>query len=165
MASSRHWRLLMKFLHSMGAIGMMGAIAALLVLIRLVPKPLSLPEHASAYRAMADIANYILYPSMVVTVIAGLLAIAINRGFHNAGWAWVKMASGILVFEGSLVSIIGPIGAEARRSSEALLGQIDPATLVSIEGSLGASLWVMLGVSTANVVFGIWRPRLTRIPD
>jgi len=165
MASSRHWRLLMKFLHSMGAIGMMGAIAALLVLIRLVPKPLSLPEHASAYRAMADIANYILYPSMVVTVIAGLLAIAINRGFHNAGWAWVKMASGILVFEGSLVSIIGPIGAEARRSSEALLGQIDPATLVSIESSLGASLWVMLGVSTANVVFGIWRPRLTRIPD
>jgi hypothetical protein len=155
----------MKFLHSMGAIGMMGAIAALLVLIRLVPKPLSLPEHASAYRAMADIANYILYPSMVVTVIAGLLAIAINRGFHNAGWAWVKMASGILVFEGSLVSIIGPIGAEARRSSEALLGQIDPATLVSIESSLGASLWVMLGVSTANVVFGIWRPRLTRIPD
>lgn len=30
----------------------------------------------------------------LLTLIAGLLAIAVNRAYHNAGWAWVKLAAG-----------------------------------------------------------------------
>jgi hypothetical protein len=102
---------------------------------------------------------------MVATLIAGLLAIAFNRAFHNAGWAWVKLASGISVFEGSLVAIIGPIQQEATRSAAALSAPLDVVAITGYVGSLQASLWVMLAVSTANVVLGIWRPRLTNIPD
>ena len=36
---------------------------------------------------------------------------------------------------------------------------------MTITGSFGeqSALWVLLAVSTANVVLGVWRPRLTRI--
>jgi hypothetical protein len=39
------------------------------------------------------------------------------------------------------------------------------AAITAYIGSLQASLWVILAVATANVVLGIWRPRLTNIPD
>jgi hypothetical protein len=114
---------------------------------------------------MAEIATWVLYPSMVVTVIAGLLAIAASRAFHNAGWAWVKLATGILVFEGSLISIIGPIQEQAKRSAAVLAGQADLAMIAGFDENERLSLWILLVVALANVVLGIWRPRLTRIPD
>ncbi len=165
MSMFRHVRYLLKFLHTFGAIGMMGAIAALLVLLRFDAAPRSAGAYSVICAAMADIANLVLYPSMVATLIAGLLAIAFNRAFHNAGWAWVKLASGILVFEGSLISIIGPIQQEAILAADALSGPLDLPAIVAYAVSLEKSLWVMLAVSTANVVLGIWRPRLTSIPD
>jgi uncharacterized membrane protein len=165
MQSPRHVRHLLKFLHTMGAIGLMGAIASLLVLLRGEMGAGTPKEYAALCGAMADIANLVLYPSMVATLIAGLLAIAFNRAFHNAGWAWIKLATGISVFEGSLVAIIGPIQQEAARSAAALSAPLDVVAITSYVGSLQASLWVMLAVTTANVVLGIWRPRLTNIPD
>ena len=44
--------------------------------------------------AMAEIATWIFFPSFVLTLIAGLLAIAANRTYHDAGWAWVKLQPG-----------------------------------------------------------------------
>jgi len=143
----------------------MGAMACLLVLLSLAPSPAALSEYASMRAAMNGIAVWIFQPSFVLTLIAGLLAIAVNRTFQNAGWAWAKLASGILVFEWSFVAILGPIQQEAQLSAQALAGAIDAATL---GGSLKAernSLWVMLAVATVNVVLGVWRPRLTRLPD
>jgi hypothetical protein len=99
-----------------------------------------------------------------VTLIAGLLAIAVNHAYHNAGWAWVKLATGILIFEG-LLHIEGSMQEEVGRSADALAGQVDP---IALAGSLGAertTLWMLLLVGTANVGLGIWRPRLTRLPD
>jgi hypothetical protein len=77
--------------------------------------------------AMSSIATWMFLPSLALTLIAGLLAIAVNRAFHNAGWAWAKLATSF----------------SAERNS----------------------LWVLLAVATANVVLGVWRPRLTRLPD
>jgi hypothetical protein len=146
----------------MGAIGLMGAMACLLVLAIFAPPPASLAGYALMYGAMAKIATWILFPSLAVTLIAGLLAIAWNRAFHDAGWAWAKLATGVLIFEGGLVYVQGPINEEAERSASALAGHL-PAT--DLAGSLGAqqgSLWVLLAVAIANVVLGVWRPRLTR---
>jgi uncharacterized membrane protein len=165
MRLSRQFGYVLKFLHILGAIGFIGAIASLLVLLRMAA-PLSSPvQYTPIYGAMAEIATWVLYPSMVVTVIAGLLAIAASRAFHNAGWAWVKLATGILVFEGSLISIIGPIQEQAKRSAAVLAGQADLAMIAGFDENERLSLWILLVVALANVVLGIWRPRLTRIPD
>lgn len=140
----------------------MGAIAALLVLMSFSPPPTSLAGYALMRGAMAEIATWIFFPSFVLTLIAGLLAIAVNRPYHNAGWAWVKLATGILVFAGSLHAL-SPIQEEAKRSVSALAGRLDPATITGTFGAARGALWMLLVVSTANVVLGIWRPRLTRI--
>lgn len=155
-------RHLLKFLHTLGAIGLIGAMAALLVLSRMAPPPAALEGYALLRGAMGVIATWIFFPSLGVTLIAGLLAIAYSRAYQNAGWAWLKAASGILVFESGFVGVLGPIQQEAEQSAMALAGSADPATLgASLHGEQGV-LWVLLAVAIANVVLGVWRPRLTR---
>ena len=158
-------RRLLKFLHTMGAIGLMGAMASLLVLLSVTPPPSSLAAYALMRGAMGAIATWVFFPSLGLTLVAGLLAIALNRGFHNAGWAWAKLATGVLIFESGFVGVLGPMQQEAEQSALALAGRIDPATLAGSLGAERGTLWVLLAVATANVVLGVWRPRLTRLPD
>jgi hypothetical protein len=158
-------RRLIKFMHTMGAIGLMGAMACLLVLFSFMPAPTSLSEYAVMRAAMGGIATWVFLPSLALTLIAGLLAIAANRAYHNAGWAWAKLLSGVLVFEWGFAAVQGPMQQEAELSARALAHEVDPATLGISLGAEWNSLWVLLAVATANVILGVWRPRLTTIPD
>ena len=158
-------RRLIKFLHTMGAIGLMGAMACLLVMLAFAPPPTQLAEYASLRGAMGGIAKWILLPSLALTLVGGLLAMALNRNYQNAGWALVKLATGILVFEWGFAGVQGPIQEEAERSADALAGRIDAATLAQSLGSERGSLWILLGIATLNVVLGIWRPRFTKLRD
>ena len=156
----------MKFLHTIGAIGLMGAMACLIVLLEFVPKPTSISEYALITAAMSGVATWVLFPSLAVTLIAGLLAIALNRAYHSAGWAWAKLATGILIFEGGFTSVLGPLQEEAELSARVLAaGAVDAAVLAVSLAAARNSLWLLLGVAAANVVLGIWRPRFTRLPD
>jgi uncharacterized membrane protein len=158
-------RRLMKFLHTIGAIGLMGAMACLVVLLGFAPNPTSIAEYARMFAAMGGIVTWIFLPSLALTLIAGLLAIALNRAYHSAGWAWAKLATGVLVFEWGFTAILGPLQEEAELSARALSGDVSPAILAMSLGAERNSLLVLLAVATANVVLGIWRPRLTRLPD
>jgi hypothetical protein len=154
-------RRLLKFLHTMGATGFVGALASLLVLANFAPPPSSLASYALFRSAMAAIATWVLLPSFALTLVPGLLAIGVNPAFHSAGWAWIKAATGILIFMGGLHAI-APIQDEARFSAEALAGRLDPATLDGAPQGETATIWVLLVVSTANVALGVWRPRILR---
>ena len=158
-------RRLLKFLHTMGAIGLMGAMACLLVLLSMTPAPSSLAEYSLMRGAMAAIAKWVFMPSLALTLIAGLLAVAFNRAFHNAGWAWAKLLSGLLIFEYGLVGIQGPMQQEADQSVLALSGSVEATSLAASLSSERMSLWALLVVATANVVLGVWRPRFTNLPD
>jgi len=158
-------RRLMKFMHTIGAIGLMGAMACLLVLLSFTPAPASLSQYALMRAAMGGIATWIFLPSLALTLIAGLLAMGVNRAYQSAGWAWAKLASGILVFEWGFAAIQGPMQQEAEMSALALAGQVDSATLGASLGAEWNSLWVLLAVAAVNVILGIWRPRLTRLPN
>jgi len=143
----------------MGAVGFMGAIASLLVLMSLCPPPSSLAGYTLVRGGMSAIAAWIVFPSFALTLVPGLLSIAVTPAFHNAGWAWIKAATGILVFAGGLHAL-APIQEEARLSAEALAGRLDPAALGGVSPGEAGTLWMLLVVSTANVVLGIWRPRI-----
>jgi len=54
---------------------------------------------------------------------------------------------------------------EAEQSARALAGEVDIATLAGSLGSEQGTLWVLLAGATANVVLGVWRPKLMSIPD
>ena len=155
-------RRLMKFLHTIGAIGMMGSMTCLLVLLAFAPQPSQLSEYALLRGAMGGIAHYVLLPSLALTLVAGLIAMALNPTFHNAPWALVKLATGILVFEWGFVGVQGPMQAEAERSAAALSGALDPAMLADALSAERGSLWILIGIAALNVVLGVWRPRLTR---
>lgn len=155
----------MKFLHTMGAVGLMGSMASLIVLLGVAPPPASLPEYAMARGAMGAIARWVFLPSFAMTLIAGLLAMAMSRAYKNAGWAWVKLVSGILVFEWGFVGVQGPMQEAAEQSAAALAGRVDPASLAGALAAEQGSLWVLLAVAAANIALGVWRPKLTRIPD
>lgn len=158
-------RRLLKFLHTMGAIGLVGAMACLLVLLAFTPAPTSISEYAAMRGAMGAIATWIFLPSLGLTLVAGLLAMGFNPTYQNAGWALVKLATGILIFEGGFTGVVGPMQDEAERSAGALAGQADAATLAQSLGPERNTLWVLLAVAIVNIVLGIWRPRFTRLRD
>jgi uncharacterized membrane protein len=157
-------RRLIKFLHSIGAIGMMGAMACLLVLLALLPEPMRLSDYASMRAAMAAIAGWILLPSLALTLVAGLLAMAATSAYQNAGWALVKLATGVLVFEAGFAGVVGPMQDEAERSAAALAGTdaAAPAALAQTIGAETGTLWVLMAIAALNVALGVWRPRLRR---
>ena len=155
----------MKFTHTLGAIGQIGAMACLLVLLSYTPAPTSQSEYALMRGAMGGIATWIFLPSLALVLISGLLAMALNRAYQNAGWAWAKLLTGVVIFEWGFAAIQGPMQQEAELSARALANEVDPATLAVTLNADWKSLWVLLAVATANVILGIWRPRLTRLPD
>jgi hypothetical protein len=154
-------RRLLKFLHTMGAIGFMGALACLVVLANCLPPPGALASYALIRGAMASIAAWVVMPSLALTLVPGLLSIAVTRAFHNAGWAWIKAATGILIFAGGLHAL-APIQEEARLSAEVVAGRLDPSALAGQSPGEATTLWVLLFVSAANVALGVWRPRIIR---
>lgn len=155
-------RRLVKFLHTMGAIGLMGAMAALLILVVLMPEPAALEAYVTHRAIMGKIAEWLLLPSLGVVLLSGLWSMAITRAFLHAGWVWVKLATGILVFKGVMISIQGPAEQEAILSARALAGTFDPAQLGQRISEEWAVLWVMMLVAVANVVLGVWRPRMSK---
>jgi hypothetical protein len=111
---------------------------------------------------MGAVAKWVFMPSLGLTLIAGLLAIAASPPFHNAGWAWVKAATGILLFESGFVGVLGPMEREAERSAKVMAGAVDVAGAMPAFASERNVLIVLLVLSVANVVLGVWRPRLVR---
>jgi hypothetical protein len=160
-------RRLLKFLHEIGAVGVMGSLAACLVLIATAPKT-SWVAYAAVRQGVAAITQWLLVPSLALVLISGLLAIAANTSYANAAWAWVKALLGISMFEGTLITV----GAGARRAAEisalAASGQADTAELAAVLHSEWGSLWLLMTVAVINIILAVWKPRLfprTGSPD
>jgi len=150
----------LKFLHEIGAVGLMGALAACLILTWAAPTR-SVDAYVIVRQNVAAIMNWLLMPSLVAVLLSGLLAIAANSAFHNAGWAWAKALLGIAMFEGSFLTI----GASTRRAAElsaaVASGHADAIQPDMVQGEWG-TLWLLLALSIANIGLAVWRPRFTR---
>jgi hypothetical protein len=155
-------RRLIKILHEIGAIGVMGSLAACLVLVLKGPAH-PLAAYAAVRQSIAAISQWLLLPSLFIVLVSGLLAIAVTSAFQNAAWVWVKALLGISMFEGTLVII----NSSARRASElaalAVGGQGDAAQLAQVLRTEWGGLWLLLGLSLVNVVLAVWRPRIYRV--
>lgn len=156
-------RKLLKFLHTLGGVGLLGAMAALLVLLSSVVEPsASLDIYVAQRDAMANIAQWLLLPSLAITLVSGLFSMAVVKGFHNAGWAWLKLATGILMFEGTLLSIQGPMEREAALAKAVFAGDEAVSALAANPTGEWGSLWVLGGVAVLNIALGVWRPKFGR---
>lgn len=150
----------LKLLHQLGAIGVMGALAACVVLVVAAPRE-SLVEYAAYRQGIEAVTRILLVPSLALVLVSGLLAIAVNRAYHNAGWAWVKALLGIAMFEGTLLTVQASASRAADVSAlAARTATPDPATLEPLLRTEWGGLWLMLALSFANIVLAIWRPRI-----
>ncbi len=156
-------RRLLKFLHTVGAVGLMGGMAVVAVVLLVASPSIGPAAYGFLMDALAKVAAWVILPSMTVTVVAGLLSVAVTPGFHDAGWVWAKAATGILIFEGAL-HVVGPLQEEAKRGAGAIAAAIDPASVARLFTSERNTLWVLIAVSAANIALGVWRPRFPRIP-
>ncbi|MBI1250603.1 MAG: DUF2269 family protein [Alphaproteobacteria bacterium] len=151
-------RRLLKFLHTVGAAGLMGSAAGLAIFLIVTAQSTGDAGYVPDVHAMSKVAAWVVGPSMALTIISGLLAMAATPTFHDAGWVWAKAATGILILEGSL-HVLGPLQEEAKRASGALAGGEGAASATLLFQAEINTLWLLLAVSIANTALGVWRPR------
>jgi len=154
-------RKLLKALHTVAACGLIGGLLGYAIL--LVAAPQETPAaYADLRSSIAALSNYLLLPSLAVALISGLLSMAAHRPFQDKRWVWLKAALGIVMFKGVL-TVVGAKADYAASVAERVAGG-EPAAEV-LNAALAYewhTLGAVLALSVANVVLGVWRPRLQR---
>jgi hypothetical protein len=153
------WKRLIKFAHTVSSLGLIGGLAAYMLLLWVWPEVTSLEEYTALRASLAAVSGWLLLPSMIIVLVTGLLAMAVHYPYHEAPWVWIKALSGILVFEATLASVDGPAQAAATLSAQALAGEIDAATLATQVRDEWGAWWALLFLAVANVALATWRPR------
>lgn len=156
-----------KFLHTFTGLGLVGGLAAYMLVLWAGPPVTSLSEYAAMRTSLAAVSKWLIMPSMLGVIVSGLIAMALNFSYMEAPWAWLKLLSGVLVFEGSLGGIDGPAQATALLSAQALAGEVDAATLSAGIKDEWIAFWTLLFLSAANIALATWRPKFKsrRQPD
>jgi hypothetical protein len=156
-----HYRRSLKALHEIGSIGVMGGLAACLVLVATAPTE-SAVAYAAVRQGIAALVKWLIVPSLGITLLSGLLAIAATDAYINAGWAWFKAVLGISMFEGTLLTVGGSARKAAEFSAQVAAGQGDPALLAEAVRTEWGGLWILTVLCLVNIVLAVWRPRFHR---
>ena len=152
-------RKISKILHTIAACGLIGGLACYMLLLVVAPHETP-ADYANLREAIAKVSNYLLVPSLALALVTGLFSMAIHYPFQDKGWAWLKAAMGILMFKGVLTIVSAKAGYAAEVSREIAEGTAPPDALDSLINLEWGTLWVVMALSVANVILGVWRPRL-----
>ncbi len=152
-------RQLMKFMHTVSSAGIVGGIFAYALILTYSPQA-SAQDYAAMRQTIEAVCNYMLMPALGISLVTGLLALAVHRPFQELRWVWVKALLGISMFEATL-AIIQIKGADAARiSAKIAAGEPLQADLAATIASEWTTLFAILAISIANYVLGVWRPPL-----
>ena len=152
-----------KFLHTFTGLGLVGGLAAYMLVLWAGPPVTSLSEYAAMRTSLAAVSKWLIMPSMLGVIVSGLIAMALSFSYMEAPWAWLKLLSGVLVFEGSLGGIDGPAQATALLANQALAGEAAAAAAIA-QGVKDEwiAFWTLLFLSAANIALATWRPKFKR---
>lgn len=148
-----------KFLHTFTGLGLVGGLAAYMLVLWAEPGVDSVESYAAMRESLAAVSKWLIMPSMVGVLISGLLAMALHFSYMEAPWVWLKMLSGVLVFEASIGSVDGPARAAVILSERAVAGEIDAAALAAGVHDEWGAFWALLFLSAMNVALATWRPK------
>ncbi len=155
----------LKFLHSLGAAGMTGALIVHLILLSVSPEPVAVTAYAATRDAIAAVTTWLLLPSLTLMLVSGLLAIAAHPPFGNLAWVWIKLALSLSIFQPVLMWVHGPAVRLAEHAAAATAGDAVPEEIALTMRNEQAMVWVILVICIANIVLAIWRPRFRRRAD
>lgn len=152
----------LKFTHELGGAGLLGALGVQAVL-SFHAEGLDTIAFATVRHAMLLVSQWVLVPSLLVVVLSGLAAIAAHPPFHNAGWVWIKALTTILMLEGTMLAVHGPVELAAEVSAAIAAGDASDAALLEPILRHERGGFAAIGfVSIANVLLAVWRPRFRR---
>jgi hypothetical protein len=151
----------LKILHTLTACGLIGGLGCYMVLLVMAPQETP-AAYADLRQAIAAISNYLLLPSLALALVSGLLTMVAHRPFLDQGWAWLKAAMGLLMFKGVLTIVGAKADYAAVVTRKIANGEPVNGTLEAALAHEWATLGLVMALSIANVVLGVWRPRLMR---
>ncbi|MGA0705487.1 MAG: hypothetical protein ACO3Q7_08640 [Steroidobacteraceae bacterium] len=155
-------RKLLKVLHELGGIGVIGALACCLVLVATAPVD-SLAGYAAVREGIHAITRWVLMPSLLAVLVSGILALVLTPAYMEARWAWLKAVLGLAMFEGTLLTVQATSRDLAAMATEALASGVPDAEAVApLLRTEWRGLWTMLVLSLLNVLLAVWRPRFRR---
>lgn len=150
-----------KILHTLASCGLIGGLGCYMILLLAAPQDTP-AAYADLRQSVAAISNYVLLPSLAIALVSGIVSMMVHRPYLNKGWAWLKAALGLLMFKG----VLTVVGAKADHAATLSQRIADGEASADVLDAALALEWYTLGavmvLSIANVVLGIWRPRLMR---
>ncbi|MDP3493283.1 MAG: hypothetical protein Q8R82_09210 [Hyphomonadaceae bacterium] len=150
-----------KILHTLASCGLIGALLGYIVILLAAPQETP-AAYANARAAIAALCNYLLLPSLGIALMSGLFSMVVHPPFREQRWAWLKALLGLTMFEATLGIINAKAGAAAALSARIAAGEPQQKALADAIANEWGSLTAIMVISVANVVVGIWRPRLFR---
>lgn len=151
-------KMTLKILHTIAACGLIGGLAAYMLMLTFAPQGTP-ADYADLRETIKAISDYLLLPSLALALVTGLLAMVVHYPFQEKGWAWIKAATGILMFKGILTIVSAKAGHAAEMSRRIAEGTAPPDALNQLIELEWGTLWIVMALSLANVVLGVWRPR------
>jgi Predicted integral membrane protein (DUF2269) len=157
--SSQTMRKATKFLHTLSSCGLIGALFGYMIVLVYAPQDTAL-KYADMRQTISALCNYLLLPSLALALITGLLSMAVHPPYQEKRWAWVKALLGLSMFESTLAIIQSKANYAAKLSAQIASGAENSGLLKTAIANEWTSLFAILALSIANIVLGVWRPRL-----
>jgi hypothetical protein len=154
-------RKFVKFLHTFASCGLIGALLGYLVVLIVAPQATA-QAYADKRLIIQGISQYILLPSLGISLVSGLISMMVHRPFQELRWVWAKAILGMSMFEATLAVIQAKASSAAEEATKLASGTGDPAALASMIANEWLTLYAILALSAAQVALGIWRPALGR---
>lgn len=151
-------KMTLKILHTLAACGLIGGLAAYMLMLVYAPQGTA-ADYADLRQTIKAISDFLLLPSLALALVSGLLAMVVHYPFQEKGWVWVKAATGILMFKGILTIVSAKAGHAAEMSRRIAEGTAPPDALEQLVNLEWGTLWIVMALSVANVILGVWRPR------
>lgn len=151
----------LKFLHTFASCGLIGALLGYMIVLITAPQDIA-RSYAEARQTISALCNYLLLPSLAIALVSGLLSMAVHRPFQEQRWAWVKALLGLGMFESTLGIIQSKANYAATVSAKIVTGEATPDTLTTAIANEWYALGAIMALSIANIVLGVWRPRLAK---
>lgn len=152
-------RKLLKILHSVASAGLIGGLACYMILLFAAPQETP-ADYADLREGISAISKYLLVPSLGLALVTGLGAMVAHHPFQEKGWVWLKAALGILMFKGVLTIVSAKSAYAADVARKIADGSAPADALQSLITLEWGTLWTVMALSIANVVLGVWRPRV-----
>ena len=151
----------LKFLHSLASCGLLGALLGYMILLAVGPQDTP-NAYADLRQSINALCTYLLLPSLAVALVTGLLAMVVHQPFQSFRWVWVKALLGLAMFEATLAVIGAKADSAAKLSIRIAEGEIAADALAKVLAYEWHSLGILVALSLANIVLGVWRPSLKK---